>query len=279
MSELVKSLEPVQVEELRFRFPPPSGGRGIVFGGHLLAQMLVASAHLAPQKRVRSIHGIFAKTVDAAEPCEVTVDPLHSGRVLASATASLWQGGGERARALVMLNASEPDLIRHQAEAPDAGRPEDAKPVEDIFGREVRIAGEVDPHDPEVVAPPRLAVWMRCPGAPVDSPVAQALVAHGSAGFLMRTAMMPHPGISELMAHVAFSTGITAHSVSFHEAIDPTQWLLLSQESTHTGGGRAYGIGQVFTEDGALVASFNQEALMRPFPKGHSPEGREATVL
>ncbi len=95
----------------------------------------------------------------------------------------------------------------------------------------------------------------------------------------MGTAMLPHPGIGERMAHREFSTGIIAHAVSFHEAADPSDWLLVSQESSYTGNGRAYGIGRVFTESGMLVASFNQEAIVRPFPEGHSPEGRESTIL
>jgi acyl-CoA thioesterase-2 len=282
LSDLVDALVPERVDESRFRFPPPPEGRGIVFGGHLLAQMLVASSkakRAGEGKTVRSVHGIFAKTVSADAPCEVTVDVLHAGRVLASAAASIWQDGSERARALVMLSTPEQDLIRHQADAPNAGSPESAIPVEDAFGREVRVVGEVDPLDPSVVGPPKLAVWIRWPDPPEDAGLRQALLTHGSASFLMRTALLPHPGISERLAHVAFSTGIIAHTVSFHETIDLSRWLLFSQESTHAGGGRAYGVGQVFTEDGVMVASFNQEAIIRPFPEGHSPEGRETTVL
>jgi acyl-CoA thioesterase II len=81
------------------------------------------------------------------------------------------------------------------------------------------------------------------------------------------------------MAHASFSTGIVAHTVSFHEDIDPSQWLLIHQESTAAGRGRAYGVGQVFDRSGVLVASFSQEALMRHFPEGHGAAGRESTVL
>jgi len=35
----------------------------------------------------------------------------------------------------------------------------------------------------------------------------------------------------------------------------------------------------VFTRDGQLVASFSQEAMVRHFPEGVSPEGQESTIL
>ena len=283
MKELVASLEAEEIGAGRFRFPPPSEGRGVVYGGHLLAQMCVAAARAGnPEgrepKAVRSAHVVLAKTVQADRPCEVSIDPLHIGRVMASMSASTTQDGTERSRGLVMLSATEPDLIRHQADPPPVGRPEDAPAIDDPFGREVRIVGGIDRGDPDVVAPPRLSAWVRFPGG-ADGPVGQALLAHATAGFLMGTTMLPHPGIGERMAHGSFSTGILAHTISFHEDLDLGGWFLITQESTHTGRGRAYGVGQVFDAAGAMVASFNQEALMRPFPEGHSPEGREATVL
>jgi acyl-CoA thioesterase-2 len=263
----------------RFRFPAPSHGRGVVFGGHLLAQMTVAGARADPGKPVRSAHGIFARSVRADVPYELRVDPLHLGRVVSSTTVSVWQDDSERARGLVMLSAPEPDLIRHQAAFPDVPPPDRTPVVEDPWGRQLRIVDGLDRSDPDVVAPPRLSAWLKIDAAPDDPVVGQALVTHGTAGFLMGTTMLPHPGVGERMAHVSFSTGIIAHTISFHDDVHPESWLLVTQESVHTGRGRAYGVGQVFTEDGTMVASFNQEAIMRPFPEGHSPEGREATVL
>jgi acyl-CoA thioesterase len=263
----------------RYRFPQPPEGRGVVFGGHLLAQMCVAGVQAGDGKLVRSAHGVFARSVKADEPYDVQVDVLHPGRVLASGTVSVWQDGSERARGLVMLTSIEPDLIRHQAAFPTVTSPEDTPAVEDPFGREVRIVDGLDRGDPDVVAPPRLSVWLRFSSAPPEPVVGQALLTHGTAGYLMGTTMLPHPGVGERLAHRDFSTGIVAHTISFHEEVDPQRWNLVTQESTNTGRGRAFGIGQVFNEEGTMVASFSQEAIMRPFPEGHSPEGRESTVL
>ena len=53
-------------------------------------------------------------------------------------------------------------------------------------------------------------------------------------------------------------------SVSFHE---PVRWdglLLYGHESTQVGAGMSYVRGVVHTEAGDLIASFTQDALIRP---------------
>jgi acyl-CoA thioesterase len=277
---LAASLQTEEIGPLRYRFPNPvPEGRGVIFGGHLLAQLAVAAAQADPGKSIKSAHGVFAKTVQFGEPEEVAVDVLQRGRVLSSATASIWQGGTERARALVMLNQHEGDLFRHQSEMPDVPGPDETPEFGDGSGEEIRIVDSLDRSDPDVVAPARMSVWLRHRDAGIDLITAQGLLIHATARYLMGTTMLPHPGFGERLSHVSYSTGIVGHTVSFHEDVEPGRWLLLHQESTYAGRGRAYGTGQVFDVDGKLIASFSQEALMRPFPQGHSVEGREATVL
>ncbi|MBV9721545.1 MAG: thioesterase family protein, partial [Mycobacterium sp.] len=52
--------------------------------------------------------------------------------------------------------------------------------------------------------------------------------------------------------------------VSFHEPVAWTGWLLYSHESTQVGAGMSYVRGTVHTEEGELIASFAQEAMIRP---------------
>lgn len=253
--------------------------RGVVFGGQLIAQLIAAGATIDETKRVKSAHAVFARPVMAADPVELRVDALQTGRTFGSGTASLWQDGKERARATVLLTADEPDLIRHGSTMPDVAAA-DASPQ---MGKspDVRVVDGIDILDADSTGDPEIDVWFRR-SLVVEGPNAQAiqqgLLAHTSASFLIGAAMRPHAGVGQSAAHAAFSTGIIAHTISFHEPIDLTQWHLLHSTSTYAGRGRTYGSGEIFA-GGQLVASYSQESMVRHFPEGVSPDGQESTIL
>src|SRR5262249_42053231 len=145
--------------------------------------------------------------------------------------------------------------------------------------REVRSVGGVDIRDETAVGPPTLQLWMRFPDAPDDPIVAQGLLAHATASYLIGTAMRPHEGIGQSIAHRQISTGIIGDTIGFHESFEPRGWLLLTHDSPYAGRGRAVGTGLVFTRDGQLVASFSQEAMIRHFAGGEAPDRPVSTVL
>lgn len=255
------------------------GERGVVFGGQLIAQLIAAGATADESKRVKAANAIFARPVMVADPVELRVDVLQAGRTFASASTSLWQNGKERARALVLLTAEEPDIIRHASPMPEVSRPDDTTPG---ANPDVRVVDGVDILDPDVVGEPAVDVWFRRAGG-VDGPgrvaIGQGLLAHASASYLIGAAMLPHPGMGQAASHAAFSTGIIAHNISFHEPVEIGDWHLLCSRSTYAGNGRVYGTGEVFHEGGQLVASYSQESMVRHFPEGVSPEGQESTIL
>jgi acyl-CoA thioesterase II len=98
--------------------------------------------------------------------------------------------------------------------------------------------------------------------------VGQALLAYPTDGFLIGTAMRPHAGIGQSMAHVSISTSVLSHTLTFHEPIDAGEWHLLAHESPFAGGGRTYGRANIFTQDGRLVGSFVQDNMVRSVPEG-----------
>ena len=253
------------------------GERGVVFGGQLIAQLLVAGATVDPSKAVKSAHAVFARPVMVEDDVELRVDVLQRGRTFATATTSLWQYDKERARAIVLLSVAEPDLIRHASVMPSVTAPETLTTT--YRDENVRVVGGVDINDADTVGDAAMQLWVRYPDAGADQAVGQGLVAHTSSSTLIGTAMRPHEGVGQSAAHAAFSTGIIGHTISFHEPFDAREWLLLAQTSTYAGRGRAYGAGEVFSRDGQLVASYSQESMIRHFPEGVSPEGQESTIL
>jgi acyl-CoA thioesterase II len=110
------------------------GGGSVVFGGQLLAQSILAGATVDPAKEVKSIHTVFARGAATDAPLEFDVDVMQNGRSFASASVTARQGERLCTRSLVLLHAPDPDLIRHQPEAPAVGSPEDAVASEHSTG-------------------------------------------------------------------------------------------------------------------------------------------------
>ena len=272
--DLIDALELETVGEHRYRAGNTASAGGVVFGGQLLAQSIVAAARVVPGKEVKSIHMLFARGASAAEPLDIEVEPMHDGRAFGSATVSIRQGERLCTRALVLLHQPDPDLIRHAPAAPDVGDPGNAAPSA-VEGStwEVRVVGGVDINDPDAVGPAELNVWSRFAGGPHPPVTSQAMLGYASDGFLIGTAMRPHAGVGQALAHRSISTSVVSHTLTFHEPFDAGRWLLMAQESPYAGRGRSYGRAQVFDADGRLVASFVQENMVRDQPAGRMPDG------
>ncbi|HMQ28944.1 MAG TPA: thioesterase family protein, partial [Acidimicrobiales bacterium] len=209
---------------------------------------------------------VFARGAVPGTPPDVTVEDMHGGRASASATVTPSQGDRLCTRALVLITADEPDFIHHADPAPAVGAPPEAPASGGPDEWQVQIVGDVDISDPDLVGPAELDVWTRFPGAPDDVLTAQAALAFASDGFLIGTAMRPHAGVGQSQAHRTLATGVVSHTLTFHEPFPADDWLLLAHRSPHAGHGRSYGRADVFTPAGALVASYVQDAMLRPMP-------------
>jgi acyl-CoA thioesterase-2 len=262
-------LAALQLEEVgpgSYRAPNISGvGHGVVFGGQLLAQSIVAGLTGQADKTVKTIHTVFARGASPDAPVEISVEPMHGGRTFASSTVTISQGDRLCTRSIVLLTADEPDTIRHADPAPPVASAEESA-ADGSHGPgdwDVRIVGGVDISDPSLVGPAELDVWTRINGAPDDPGTNQALVAFATDGFLIGTAMRPHEGVGQAQAHVTLATGVISHTLTFHEPVRASEWLLFSHRSPYAGHGRAYGRADIFRADGALVGSFVQDSMIR----------------
>jgi acyl-CoA thioesterase len=256
------TLEPVGSDA--YRAENAESGHGVVFGGQLLGQSILAALAGQEGKAVKTVHTIFARSASPEAPLAISVDRMQEGRSFASRTVDIRQADRLCARSLVLLSAEEPDFIRHADPAPPVPGPEGCAPAGEGSGAwEIRVVGDVDVGDPERVGPPELDVWTRFVGAPGDPAVDQALVAFASDGFLIGTAMRPHAGVGQAQAHRSVSTGVISHTLTFHEPCSAGEWFLLSQRSPYAGHGRCYGRANVFRSDGTLAASFVQDGMIR----------------
>jgi acyl-CoA thioesterase len=255
------------LEELgpgRYRGSHAEMGHAVVFGGQLMGQSLVAAAAGQEGKRPKTLHIVFARAASPDAPMEIDVEAIHAGRAFSSVTVTTRQGERVCTKAQVLLTSEEPDLIRHGLPAPGLAPP--ASPGDGSWQNVV--VGDVDISDPEAVGPAELDVWTRFDRAPADPLLNAALLAFATDGFLIGTAMRPHAGVGQSQSHRTLSTGVVSHTLTFHEPVRAGEWLLLRHRSPYAGGGRSWGTAEVFGAEGDFVASFVQDAMIRPMGDG-----------
>jgi acyl-CoA thioesterase II len=239
--------------------------RQVVEGTQVLAQAIVAVAKRFPEKSVRSAHAVFSRAVMVGAPVELVVDVVHEGRSTATATVSAQQNGRRCITITVLADVPSEDVIRHHLPRPEVAPPAEANVSEmPMTGRQLRLVDVVDVNSPDEVGPPEMYAWLHYDPIPTRDDLAKALVAYFTGHLGISTSMRAHEGIGTAQAHLTVSTAPLTITVSFHEPFRWDGWLLYSHESTQAGAGMSYVRGAVHTEEGELVASFAQDAIIRP---------------
>lgn len=240
-------------------------GRQVVEGTQVVAQAIVAAAKRFPDKSVRSAHAVFSRAVMVGPPVELVLDVVAEGRSTATAVVAAHQNGRRCMSVTVLVDVPTGDVIRHHLPRPDVAGPDQANPSEmPMTGRQLRLVDVVDVNSPDEVGPPELYAWLHYDPIPTRDDLAKALVAYFTGHLGISTTMRAHPGIGTSQAHLTVSTAPMTISVAFHEPVRWDGWLLYTHESTQVGAGMSYVRGAVHSEAGELLASFAQEALIRP---------------
>ena len=243
-----------------------AGTRDVIDGSQLLAQAIVAAAKSSPERVVRSAHAVFTRTSAADKPITFDVDVVHGGRTFVTTEVRARQDDRICAVVTVLLDRPQQDVVRRASVPPRSSDPDDAAVVRmPLTGRELRIVDVADPDDPDAVGPPVLDAWLKYDVVPERDELAKALLAHFTGHLSISTTLRPHTGLGTAMSHHTISTAVMTIGVVFHDPVRWDDWLLYEHESTAVGGGMSFVRGQVFTRAGALIASFNQEGMIRAF--------------
>jgi len=239
--------------------------RQVVEGTQVVAQAIVAVAKRFPDKSVRSAHAVFSRAVAVGPPIELVLDVVHEGRSTATAIVAAHQNGRRCLSVTVLADVPTGDVIRHHVPRPEVAAPADAHHAEmPMIGRQLRLVDVVDVNSPDEVGPPELHAWLHYDPIPSRDDLAKALVAYFTGHLGISTTMRAHPGIGTSQSHLTVSTAPMSISVAFHEPVRWDGWLLYTHESTQVGAGMSYVRGTVHAQEGGLLASFAQEALIRP---------------
>lgn len=270
------ALERIEVNLFRGTAPTSQGPR--IFGGHVIAQALLAAYKTVEARTCHSLHCYFIRPGDPAVPILYEVDRARDGRTFTTRRVTAIQHGQQIFNLAASLQAPE-DGLEHQDPMPRTPRP-DSLPAE----RDLRAAFletlpakmremaerprpiEMRPVDGEDFMNPRTStasqnVWMRAT-APLgdDLIMNQAVIAYASDMSFLSTSMRPHrmgwqtPGLQ---------TASLDHAIWFHRPSQFNQWHLYAQRSPSASGARGFNLGEIYNLDGRLVASTAQEGLMR----------------
>jgi acyl-CoA thioesterase-2 len=279
IASLIEILDLERLEEDLFRGVSPNIGWQRVFGGQVIAQALVAATRtVAPDRHVHSLHSYFMRPGDPKVPIVFEVDRIRDGGSFTTRRVVAIQHG----KAIFSLSASyqlDEEGFSHQAQMPDIPGPDDVPTGRDVYemlleGAPEHVRNYWTRDRPVEMRPVSLThyvsdekldpiqhVWVRAAGAvPEDRALQSAILAYISDMTLLDTSLFPH-GKSAFDKQLQVAS--LDHAMWFHSPSSLDDWLLYTQDSPFSGGGRGLSRGQMFDRSGRLILSVAQEGLIR----------------
>lgn len=229
-----------------------------LFGGQLLGQFVQAACTTCPDKTIKSLHAVFAREGRADEPVRYQITRHHQGRSFATLSITARQSRGVLATASACMHVAEDGPDHQDVDDAPAVLDERHRIELDLIPWEIRSTDDLND---TATGTPRFELWMRTPA--VDAQLAPALAAYATDLTLIGTALRPFDGFSQRDNGTQFTSAVTSHTLWFHRPFRTDQWLLLRQHSPLVAHGRCFGRGDVLAENGSLLASYAQEALLR----------------
>lgn len=247
-----------------------------VFGGQVLAQALHAVSNTVEKDRtIHSMHAYFILPGNTADKITYIVDRTRDGGSFTTRRVRAIQYGKDIFIMAASFQKIQPGLD-HQIEMPKVPFPDDlvtdqelatkfGEFISDKFKEMIRVRPiEFKPVEmPDLFTPikskPFQHVWLRAKGALPDDPrMHQQVLAYASDYNLLTTAMRPHEVTLKDVQLASLD-----HAMWFHRPFKADEWLLYALESPSTSNSRGFTRGNIFDQQGQLVASVMQEGLVR----------------
>ncbi|HEX4027598.1 MAG TPA: acyl-CoA thioesterase II [Rhizomicrobium sp.] len=282
LGRLLALLDLEKIEENVFRGVSPPERMQRVFGGQVLAQALVAAMRTVPDERAcHSFHAYFLRPGDPRVPILYEVDRSRDGTSFSVRRVVAIQHGAQIFVLAASFQKAESGY-EHQAQMPVVPDPESLEDDQQVLLRDSTLAPAMrewvardrpfetravlgrGPFDGAGDRPARPAIdhiWLRTRGNLADDPnLHRVLLAFVSDMSLLDTALLPHG--KSIFSRVQVAS--LDHAMWFHRPFRADDWLLYVQDSPSASGARGFNRGAIYTRQGVLVASVNQEGLIRP---------------
>ena len=260
LDRLLHLLDLERIEENMFRGanPPREGDQpgppGRVVGGQVASQALRAASNTVPVERpVHSLHAYFLRPGRLGVPILYSVDRIRDGGSFTTRRVVAIQNGEAIFNLSASFHAEEPGpeyQLPAPADVPDPEGVDDDRPGRPVIHR------EFEPSPPTSTR----RVWLKAAGSlPDDDPALHACVlAYASDSGPVGAAARPVRDAEPMMR------ASLDHTMWFHRAVRADEWLIYDLHCVATAAGRGLARGSMFTQDGLLAVSVNQEVLLRP---------------
>ena len=281
MSSLAKLLGYLDLERLDrdlFRGENPESTRTRLFGGHVLAQGLVAAQRTVDGRPAHSLHGYFLRPGNPKISTIFEVDRIRDGRSFATRRVVALQEGEAILNMSISFQA-ESEGLEYQIEPPAGSMEPEGVRYQDEMRSGVERLGFAPPEGDMLFDPPidirtvggmsffeeghgkpAFRSWVRADGEVPDDPALhQAILAYASDMSLGGTVIKAH----KISVTQGFLSASIDHALWFHRPVTIDDWLLFTQECVVTHGTRGFARGTFFSRSGDVVASCTQEGLLR----------------
>jgi len=251
-----------------------------VFGGQVLAQALHAITQTVDSERsIHSMHAYFILPGNTNDNITYVVDRTRDGGSFTTRRVRAIQYGKD----IFIMAASfqkRQEGLNHQIEMPEVPGPNDLVTDQELaakfgdflspkFKEMIRVRPiEFKPVEiPDLFTPikssPFQHVWLRAKSSLPDKPhIHQQVLAYASDYNLLTTAMRPHEVTIKDVQLASLD-----HAMWFHRSFRADEWLLYALESPSSSNSRGFTRGNIFDQEGKLVASVVQEGLLRKIAK------------
>ncbi|WP_028357545.1 acyl-CoA thioesterase [Brackiella oedipodis] len=249
---------------------------GRIFGGQILGQALAAAQQtIDPARHAHSLHAYFVRPGNTKLPIQFDVTRSRDGRSFSVRHVTASQENKVIFQMSCSFQLLEEGLERFDAWPDEVLPPEQCLDYQDAMAKLFHGRDKAEFFDQQAFevrmpyvdrilerAQDRYTMaWYKAAGPlPKDDLVQKSLLAYISDFNLLYSSVYRNGFYQH---DDKFQMASLDHAMWFHRPIDLNQWHLYVNTSTTTMGSRSLCMGQVYSEDGVLIASTAQEGLTR----------------
>lgn len=233
----------------------PWGG---LYGGQLIAQALMAAGDsVADGRFVHSLHAHFIRQGENGQPVEYRVERERDGGSFSTRLVHAYQGERRLLAATMSFTTAFENSNKNVRDMADLPAPSGLAKTCDWFSQFERRGLPDSTHGRLSSA----AWYIQTENFTHSAISAAATLAYMSDDLPTESVMLAEEDVPTSIDQY-FSASLD-HSIWFHGASDPSNWILMDFECSARTADRGLAQGHAYAADGTLIASVSQEVLLR----------------